>query len=157
MTMPLDSLRTALEEERNRLLSFIEALPESQKIKHIDGLLALYFNEEKRLSVQKNEQFRSPESSVKPRFGYGEKTKAVESAAVSFLTQRGFRATSSDFLPYMSEVGIELGGKNPNSTLASFLSTSKRFNNLKGYGYGLVEWGDSVGPKADSNSASVLR
>jgi len=37
--------------------------------------------------------------------------------------------------------GIVVTGKLPSKTLASYLSTSKRFDNVPGFGgYGLVEW-----------------
>ncbi len=41
----------------------------------------------------------------------------------------------------------------PSKTLSSMLSNSDRFNNVRGYGYGPVEWGDSPGPKAEKNEA----
>src|SRR5690606_10791961 len=110
MTTSSDSLRAALEDERDRLISFIAALPESKKVKHIEGLLALY-SPAKEPGGGSQRAANNAQGSGKTRtFGYGEKTKAVEDAASAFLTDRGYRATSSDFLPYMAELGIEIGG-----------------------------------------------
>ena len=70
------------------------------------------------------------------------KTKQVEEAAAEYLIQRGRRATSGELVPAVVNKGIVVTGKVPAKTLASYLSTSKRFDNVPGFGgYGLVEWG----------------
>jgi hypothetical protein len=69
------------------------------------------------------------------------KTAQVEAAAEEYLTQKGRRATSGELLPAVVAKGIVVTGKTPSKTLASYLSTSKRFDNVPGFGgYGLVEW-----------------
>jgi hypothetical protein len=84
------------------------------------------------------------------------KTAMVESAAVQFLTQKGRRATSGEILPAVTAKGIAIPGKMPSKTISSYLSTSKRFDNIPGFGgYGLVEWnGRRTAPQsADAETA----
>lgn len=80
-------------------------------------------------------------------FGYGQKTRAVEEVAVAFLEERGYRASSAEMLPAMDAAGIPIGGKSRRRSLASFLSTNPRFDNVQPHGYGLVEWHGGLGPK----------
>jgi len=85
------------------------------------------------------------------------KTALIEAAAVSFLSSRGRRATSGEILKALVEQGFEIGGKKPGSTMASYLSNSKKLNSVseKG-GYGLAEWGDTAGPRFETNSELPL-
>jgi outer membrane protein TolC len=70
------------------------------------------------------------------------KTAQVDGAAAEYLAQRGRRATSGELLPVVQAKGITITGKTPSKTLSSYLSNSKRFDNVPGFGgYGLVEWG----------------
>ncbi|AWL94117.1 hypothetical protein CIT37_19585 [Bradyrhizobium ottawaense] len=82
------------------------------------------------------------------------KTAQVEAAAAEYLTQRGRRATSGELLPYVQSKGIHVPGKMPSKTISSYLSTSKKFDNVPGFGgYGLVEWnGRRTAPQAQGNS-----
>jgi hypothetical protein len=68
------------------------------------------------------------------------KTAQVDAAVSVYLKQKGARATSGELLPIVTGAGIEITGKIPSKTLASYLSTSKKFDNAYD-GYGLVEWG----------------
>lgn len=95
-------------------------------------------------------------TTVPREFSYGQKTKAVEDVATAYLTERGFRATSAQILPAVLAAGIPMSGKSQRRTLASFLTTSARFNNVHPYGYGLVEWGEGNGPKASADGIVPL-
>src|ERR1700716_2121925 len=69
------------------------------------------------------------------------KTARVDAAAIDFLKNKGRGATSGEILPFVRAKGIEITGTVPAKTLASYLSRSKRFDNVQGFGgFGLVEW-----------------
>lgn len=69
------------------------------------------------------------------------KTAQVEAAAAEYLTRKGRRATSGELLPVVQAKGIHVAGQIPSKTISSYLSTSKKFDNVPAFGgYGLVEW-----------------
>jgi hypothetical protein len=71
---------------------------------------------------------------------HGARTSAITAAAEQYLRQKGNRATSGEILRVLNAQGIDVGGKKPSATLASYLSNSKDFDNVAGQGYGLVVW-----------------
>lgn len=79
----------------------------------------------------------------KPTAGsaHGSKTKEIVAAAVSHFRKTQQRATSGELVKALSAMGVEVGGKNPGSSMSAFMSNSPRlFDNVKGEGYGLREW-----------------
>lgn len=80
----------------------------------------------------------------------------VEKVVLDHLWATSQRATSGQLLTILTAKGIELGGKVPSKTLASMLSNSNRLNNLAGYGYGPVEWGQSPRPGTKEKAPADL-
>jgi hypothetical protein len=85
---------------------------------------------------------RSPES----------QTARAVIATAEFLGQRGRRAETGVIFAELQRRGIAIGGARPTSTLASYLSNAKEFDNVKGEGYGLTEW--SLGPLNDQHATT---
>jgi len=79
--------------------------------------------------------------------------KEIEDTVANYLDGKGARAPSGELYDVVVRAGIDIGGATPSKSLASTLSTSDRFNNIKGLGYGLAEWGESPGPKAQKDEA----
>jgi hypothetical protein len=77
----------------------------------------------------------------------------VERVVLDYLWAKGVRMSSGQLLVLLTEKGIQLGGKVPSKTLASMLSNSSRLNNLKGYGYGPMEWDDRPNSTGQMNEA----
>lgn len=84
------------------------------------------------------------------------KTAMVEAAAEEYLMKKGRRATSGELLPVVQAKGIHVTGKTPSKTISSYLSTSKRFDNVPGFGgYGLIEWnGRRTAPQQPADAES---
>lgn len=77
---------------------------------------------------------------------YGEmtKTRRLELAAIQYLQAKGDRAFASEIAKALKSKGVEIGGRDEAAeaaALASYLSDSPAFNNIRGKGYGLIEWG----------------
>jgi hypothetical protein len=82
------------------------------------------------------------------------KTAQVEAVAVEYLKQKGRRATSGELLVPILAKGIGVTGQMPSKTIASYLSTSKRFDNVAAFGgYGLVEWNGRRTAPSDDRAA----
>jgi hypothetical protein len=136
------------EAEVRRLQAELEKTPAYKRLKAAEGLIATY---------RGNPEVESPQAAPAEKIKLSDrverivddmivqphrtKTAQVEAAAAEYLTQKGRRATSGELLPSIVAKGIVVTGKTPSKTLSSYLSTSKRFDNIPGFGgYGLVEW-----------------
>ena len=146
--MANDNMLEIAEAEVKRLRAELEKTPAYKRLKAAENLIAAY---------RGNPEVESPAAPVLERAKRLElaerivedtilkphrtKTAQVEAAAAEYLTQKGRRATSGEILPAVVAKGIQVTGKTPSKTLSSYLSTSKRFDNIPGFGgYGLVEW-----------------
>ncbi|MBX9711089.1 MAG: hypothetical protein K2X60_08650 [Xanthobacteraceae bacterium] len=99
------------------------------------------------IQVLETKPVQSNLSALAEQFTAKTKAAQVDAAATEFLVARGRRATSGELLPYIQAKGIHLTGQIPAKTLSSYLSTSKKFDNVPAHGgYGLIEWGGSAGP-----------
>ena len=78
----------------------------------------------------------------------GSQTGALTRAAAAYLSKVGRRAQVTEILPVLQAEGHVVGGKKPDGTLSSALSHSELFDNVRGKGYGLAEWGGTDGPSA---------
>ncbi len=60
--------------------------------------------------------------------------------AEDFLRQHGRRAESSVIWEQVKRQNVDIAGEKPVSVVASYLSNSRIFDNVRGQGYGLREW-----------------
>ena len=76
---------------------------------------------------------------------HGSKTKEVVAAAVTYFRRTRQRATSGEVVKALANMGVDVGGNKPGSSMSAYLSNNPRiFDNVKGEGYGLKEWTDAV-------------
>ena len=142
--------------EAEALRSTLARNPEYQKLQQIQKLIDVYES----LEITSEDKPRTETTTVSPPtasgvaavYRLGSKVAQVDEVVSKFFLERGSRASSGDVLPIVTAAGIEMTGKIPAKTLSSFLTNSKRFNNVKGFGYGLVEWGETLGPKASPSN-----
>lgn len=66
--------------------------------------------------------------------------------STDYFNRIGRRFPAPNIMKEVLASGIEVKGDKPVNTLASVLSHSPLFNNIRGKGYGLAEWGLSDGP-----------
>ena len=60
--------------------------------------------------------------------------------AEEFLTAINRRAQSKEIAAEIARHGVVIQGQSPESVVASYLSNSDLFNNIRGLGYGLSAW-----------------
>jgi hypothetical protein len=71
----------------------------------------------------------------------GSMSSTVSEVAAEFLQQKGSRASSGEIFEVLRAKGIDIPGTKPTAVVASYLSHSARFDNIRGQGgYGLAEW-----------------
>ncbi|PDS78932.1 hypothetical protein [Rhizobium sp. L43] len=116
--------------ERERLQAELNAT--RQKLQQVQRLISVY-------EVGDSNNAKPAASSYRQ----GSKAALVDEIVSKHLAQTRVRASSGELLPIVQDAGVTMTGKIPAKTLSAFLATSKRFNNLKGFGYGLTEWGES--------------
>jgi hypothetical protein len=155
-----DSMLRFAEAEVSRLQEELEKTPAYKRLQAALALIAVY--REDAGAPVRSETFaaREPAPSARTQGSYATgvtvvdsrsmtKTAQVEAAVTEYLVHKGRRATSGELLPVAIAKGIAITGKVPSKTMASYLSTSKRFDNVPGFGgYGLVEWNGRRGPPA---------
>lgn len=136
-------LKAALEEEQ-RLLAELQSNPTFQRLEIVRGAIRAYeaFPASPVLDALNVHVAQTHER--KPR--EGSKAAQVIEAAEQFLTRLGHRAPSSEIAAEVRRRGIALAGVKPDAVVASYLSSSDKFDNVKGKGYGLVVWNQSVPP-----------
>jgi hypothetical protein len=146
-----DPMLTALEAEERKLMAELEQTPAFRKLKLAQKMIAEYrasATPKKELPIlplpaglsatSQAALTRAVEPIVK---AHQTKMARVEAAAAEYLEHRGRRATSGELLPAVLAKNIEITGKIPSKTLSSYLSNSKRFDNVPTFGgYGLREW-----------------
>ena len=98
-------------------------------------------------SVARPDQEQAPgakinkgQSPAKP----GTQTKAVTTGAAAYLGEKGSRAPSTEIAKALLVRGVAIGGKDPSATVAAYLTHSPLFDNIRGEGYGLVEWSSQI-------------
>jgi hypothetical protein len=64
--------------------------------------------------------------------------------AEEFLSRLNRRAPSSEIWEEAARKGIKIVGEKPAAVVASYLSNSSLFDNVRGQGYGLAKWKDAV-------------
>lgn len=140
-----DEIIAAAEREEQKLLAEIDTLPIFKKLKAVQALLAMY-REEDNSAGERPRASRAKPDPKRIFYGRSSKRQEIEDVVEQYLVRKHGRASSGELFKAVSDAGIEIGGSIPSKSLASTLSTSKRFNNVQGLGYGLKSWGDAPGP-----------
>jgi hypothetical protein len=145
----------AAKREADALRSALAKNPDYLKLQQVQRLIAVYeaydLEPVPDLMAPSGDQPAAANISVPASPRPGSKVAQIDDVVSKYLAAKGSRASSGDILPVVVNAGVELGGVVPSKTLSSFLSNSKRFNNVKGLGYGLLEWGDTAGPAAENS------
>ena len=84
---------------------------------------------------------------VAPRRVPPSKASQVTKIAEDLLTSLNRRAKSAEIFNQVKLMGVELQGVNPESVVSSYLSSSDKFDNVRGEGYGLKIW--NIGRNVD--------
>ncbi|MEI9418101.1 hypothetical protein [Mesorhizobium sp. Cs1321R2N1] len=140
-----DSILAAAEAEEADLLKALETNPTFQRLRTVRQVIALLNGSPKEEEDHKKPVRFPPR--IRERLS---KRDEVEHAVWSHLKDTGRRASSGELFSVIQKAGIVIGGAVPSKALASTLSTSGRFNNIRELGgYGLEEWGDGAGPSVE--------
>lgn len=134
--------------EREKLLAELSKNPSFQKLQQVNRLIDTY-----EAVDGSPDNARAPVSRPilsGPRAS--SKVAAVDEAVSNHFKLTGKRASSGELLHVVQNAGIEMTGRVPSKTLSAFLTNSRKFNNLKGFGYGLAEWGENPGPNDSQTS-----
>ena len=140
-----DSILAAAEAEEADLLKVLETNPTFQRLRTVRQVIALLNG-----SSKEAEEHKTPVRSLPKIRNRLSKRDEIEHVVWSHLKDTGRRASSGELFAIVQNAGIVIGGAVPSKALASTLSTSDRFNNIRELGgYGLQEWGDSAGPSVE--------
>ena len=135
-----DDYSLVLEREIEKLRATIAKTPEGQRLQ----LLERHLLEYRAIAPVGNPVMIPHHPAAKEdasRYGRdGSKSAVIVRATETFLKQRRKRAQSSEIVQALQEAGIDLPEEKPSAFVSSYLSTSPLFDNVKGEGYGLVEW-----------------
>lgn len=102
------------------------------RIQALTGLVKTYGWEREIEALQKDDDWQKYPDLAKPK---GQK---IADLCAEFYAQNGNLWTRlSDLYLYLSQKGIDVGGKNPNSTLSAHLSNSGRFEGDRAKGWRL--------------------
>lgn len=150
--MDRPTLQLAIE-LRDQLLADLQANPTFRAYHHIEAAIVALNAEVEQVTARPLEQSTPESSGSRHSFKPGTQTAAILTATMAYLRQKGTRAQSGEILKVVTRQGIKVGGKYPSSTLASYLSHSALFDNVKDQGYGLVEWSQ---PKTETPNSGTL-
>jgi hypothetical protein len=128
-----ESFLSSLRSERDRLKTQLAATPEYRRIEAIDRLLDLYGETGASGRMDRLSGAKSPRT--------GTVAATVVGIAERYLRQKGSRAQTPEIVVEVQKAGVLTDSANPAATVASYLSSAKdRFDNVRGEGYGLIEW-----------------
>jgi hypothetical protein len=135
----MDDYSLFLAKEIERLRAVIAETPEGKRL----HLFERHLREYQQLGVD-GDPVIMPTPSAKidmSRYGRdGSKAAVIVKASEAYLKRQLKRAQSSEIAQALQEAGIELPEEKASAFVSSYLSTSPLFDNVKGAGYGLVEW-----------------
>jgi hypothetical protein len=83
----------------------------------------------------------------------GTQAEVLLTSAAAYLRDKNSRAPSTEISKALAAQGVTIGGKDPSATVAAYLTHSPLFDNIRGQGYGLVEW--SL-PKTETPNSNEL-
>jgi hypothetical protein len=131
-------LLQAVREEEQRLVDELRQNPTFRKLEAVRLMIGAY--EAGAVTGFGHATIQAPRAMG--RISAREGTKAFNqiSEAQAFLRKKGRRAQTREIMEALEEQGIVIASEKPLAALASTLSHSALFNNVRGEGYGLVEW-----------------
>lgn len=151
-------LRSALAEEA-KLEDELRQLEAYQKLQAIRQLIALYMNGPGATASQSRDVTAT--RAARPVVRHRGQVASVVAGAEDYFRRMGRRAQTQEILDMLKDAGHDFTSSNPLGSLSSALSHSPLFNNKRGLGYGLAEWGDADGamhnPEALANQRSPLQ
>ena|GEM_PF-2133616 len=140
-TMRKDKILAQLEEAEQQLLAELSALPQFRQLKDIRRLI-----ESRRAFLNASAATGKPIGS-RPTPRSGSNAAKVVALAQTYLKEKGRRATSAEIHEFLRRQGVDV---KETASVAAYLSTAKDiFDNVRGQGYGLVEWQNKSGTLAD--------
>ncbi|WGF90819.1 hypothetical protein [Marinivivus vitaminiproducens] len=141
--------------EALRLRRELEATPAFRRLHALEQLLAAYGEAvtPEAMGVSGGAD-RAYSASRQPRNQSTTTARAIQGAA-DYLRQIQRRAQSLEIMQYLEAQGLEFRGKKPTTVVASILSHSDLFDNVRGEGYGLREWLPRQEPFELSNDPTV--
>ena len=128
-----DLLRSAHAEEQ-RLLNELQRLPLYRKLEAVRSLISTYADTNSSVVPL------VAKPTVTPTHRKGSRAFRVSEAAQAYLQRVHHRAQSAEILSVLQGDGFEFTTEKPQAELSSILSHSELFDNIRGQGYGLVEW-----------------
>ena len=135
----MDQYSLFLEKEIESLRAIIAETPEGKRL----SLLERHLKEYRQLGMP-SDPVMVPQHPLKAETGRygrdGSKAAVIVKASEDYLKRRRKRAQSSEIVQALQEAGIDLPEEKASAFVSSYLSTSPLFDNVKGEGYGLVEW-----------------
>jgi hypothetical protein len=131
----MQMLEAALREQ-NALRTELYQVPAYRKLLEVQKVIELY------RSLETVGGPGEPIASARRRRGSG--AAIAEAVVHEHLSRTGRRATSGQLIDLVREAGVRMPGASGIRNLSAVLSTSKLFDNLRGWGYGLAEWGGAV-------------
>lgn len=135
----MDDYSLFLEKEIERLRAIIAETPEGKKL----HLFERHLREYRLLGVAGDPVIMPspPPRADMSRYGRdGSKAAIIVKASEDYLKRRLKRAQSSEIVQALQDAGIILPEEKASAFVSSYLSTSPLFDNVKGEGYGLIEW-----------------
>jgi len=130
-----DSALKAAEEEAEVLRATIAQTSEARRLAVLEKFIAEY------RSIEPVQRIVADVFHSRLKYGRpGSASAIVIEGTETYLRKIKRRATSREITDELKRQGIKIPGQIPNATVASYLSTSQLFDNVKGEGYGLVEW-----------------
>lgn len=135
--MSSDLLQMAREEE-GRLIGELRNNPTFRKLEAVRAMIGAY--EAAAVTGFAHASLQAPRAAGRISAREGTKAFSQITEAQAFLREKGRRAQTREILDALEARGIVIGSDKPLATLASTLSHSALFDNVRGEGYGLVEW-----------------
>jgi hypothetical protein len=139
----VESLLQIAQAEEQTLLEELRSVPAFVKLQAVRALISAYGEAPQPKIVQF--QARS-QSSSRGRAVFVSHNKedsraaTLMAATLKFLQQHGKRAPTREIMQALKAEGVSFDGDNAMNALASTLSRSPQLNNIRGHGFGLVEW-----------------
>ncbi len=142
--------------EEARLASELERVPAYIRLMAVRQLISTYDTQPAAALSSTSDQTEASLHAKRGRSSTraGSVASTVITEAASFLKQRGSRAQTLEILAALKQRGLSFSSKNPAGSVSSALSHNALFDNVRGEGYGLVEWqnGDQIEPAQDASA-----
>ena len=134
-------LQAARDEER-RLINELRTDPVYQKLELVRLLIAAYEAAPGSIpaSISAHATTQAPRAAGRVSSREGSKASSHIAEAQAFLREKGTRAQTREIMEALKARGVVFDSEKPVAALASTLSHSALFDNVRGEGYGLVEW-----------------